>query len=127
MKVFLLHAVQMGRTLFAPDPDKERQFPDAIAQSLIAQGAARAVPSESPVAAEKLPAGGAPEKPVALSEDDIAEWVKLNRDDALAAIEKIPAAETGVLEVLLDVEQRNKKRVSVLEAIGRKLFPPVTD
>lgn len=135
MKIILNHAVQERRVILAPGTELEKD--DAEAQSMIARGVARAVPSESPAAAEpptdEPPTGSADRaadddgEPVVLSDDEVAEFVKLNKDAALGVIENIPPADKGMLRALFDVEQTHKKRADVLAAIGAKLFPPVTD
>lgn len=139
MKIILINAVQERRNILAPGTELEKD--DAEAQSMIARGVARAVPSETSVAAEP-PAGGASDAgaadgaseqtsgddaPVVLTEADKKLFLSFGRDVALEWLESIPAAEKQFLQGVLELEQANKKRATVLDALGRKLFPPVQD
>lgn len=138
MKIILKQSVQERRVILAPDTELE--LDDAGAQSMIARGIALAKEAETAAATE--PPAGDPkagseddadeddgETPVKLSDEEVAEWVKLNKEAALSAIEKIPPTDKGlrVLRALLDVEQTHKRRADVLAAIGVKLFPALQD
>lgn len=139
MKIILNHAVQERRSILAPGTELEKD--DAEAQSMIARSVARAVPSETSVAADP-PAGeafdagvavGASEStsgddaPVVLTEADKKLFLSYSRDVALEWIESIPAGEKEFLQAVLELEQANRKRATVLDALGRKLFPAVPD
>ena len=134
MKIILINAVQERRIILAPGTELEKD--DAEAQSMIARRIARAAVSET-AADSEAPDANAPEgeargashgeAPMELSEQDVADWVKLNKEAALSAIESIPPTKKGMLQALLDVEQGHKKRADVLAAIGAKLFPPDLD